>query len=77
MERRLAEQPGAPEDAPKAQRVLMLNPKHPVFGKLQAAKDDEEKLKLYGSILYDQALLVQGLPIVDPVEFAKNVTKLM
>ena len=77
MERRLAEQPGAPEDAPKAQRVLMLNPKHPVFGKLQAAKDDEEKLKLYGSILYDQALLVQGLPIDDPVEFAKNVTKLM
>ncbi len=77
MERRLAEQPGAPEDAPKAQRVLMLNPKHPVFGKLQAAKDDEEKLKLYGSILYDQALLVQGLPIGDPVEFAKNVTKLM
>ena len=30
-----------------------------------------------GSILYDQALLVEGLPIDDPVEFAKNVTELM
>ena len=76
MERRLQGQPGM-GDAPKAERVLMLNPKHPVFGKLQAAKDDADRLKLYGHILYDQALLVEGLPIDDPVEFAKDVTQLM
>jgi molecular chaperone HtpG len=59
--------------------VLQLNAAHPVFGKLVAAKEagEKDRLKLMGSILYDQALLVEGLPIDDPVEFAKNVTELM
>lgn len=78
MERVMSQGPEA-DHAPKAQRVLQLNAAHPVFGKLVAAKEagDSERLKLYGSILYDQALLVEGLPIDDPVEFAQNVTKLM
>ena len=78
MERVISQGPEA-ASAPKAQRVLQLNAAHPVFGKLVAAKDagDKDRLKLMGSILYDQALLVEGLPIDDPVEFAKNVTELM
>ncbi|KXB62789.1 molecular chaperone HtpG [Olsenella sp. DNF00959] len=78
MERVIARGPEG-EMAPKAQRVLQLNAAHPVFGKLVAAEEagDKDRLKLYGDILYDQALLVEGLPIDDPVQFAKNVTELM
>ncbi|MGI6755758.1 MAG: molecular chaperone HtpG [Atopobiaceae bacterium] len=77
MERRLQDQAQAMGGAPKAERVLMLNSKHPVFEKLKAVKDDADKLKLYGHILYDQALLIEGLPIDDPIEFARDVTELM
>ena len=78
MERVISQGPEA-DQAPKAQRVLQLNAAHPVFGKLVAAMDagDKDRLKLLGSVLYDQALLVEGLPLEDPVEFAQNVTKLM
>ncbi|SEH42517.1 MULTISPECIES: molecular chaperone HtpG [Atopobiaceae] len=78
MERVLEQGPDAGK-APKAQRVLELNAAHPVFGKLVAAKDagDENRLKLYGDILYNQALLVEGMPIDDPVEFAREVSELM
>ncbi len=78
MERVIAQGPEG-EKAPKAQRVLQLNAAHPVFGKLVAAEEagDKDRLKLYGDILYDQALLVEGLPVEDPVQFAKNVTELM
>jgi len=65
--------------APQAQRVLELNAKHPVFQKLVTAQSlgDEDRLSLYASLLYDQALLVEGLPVDDPVEFAKNICSLM
>ncbi len=78
MERIMAEGPDAGM-APGARRVLELNANHPVFAKLVAAQDagDEAKLALYASLLYDQALLVEGLPVDDPVEFAKNVCELM
>lgn len=67
-----------PEDV-KSQRVLEINAAHPVFAKLQAAQEagDAEKLALYTSLLYDQALLTEGLPVADPVAFAQNVCKLM
>ncbi|MBQ9316904.1 MAG: molecular chaperone HtpG [Atopobiaceae bacterium] len=78
MERVMQQGPDAGM-APKAQRVLELNANHPVFEKLVAAKaaDDQDKLALYASLLYDQALLIEGLPVDDPVEFAKNVCALM
>ena len=80
MERVISQGPDADAaSAPKAQRVLQLNATHPVFAKLVAAKEagDKDRLALLGSILYDQALLVEGLPVDDPVEFARNVVKLM
>ncbi len=78
MERVMMQGPDAAM-APRAQRVLELNASHPVFEKLTAAQEagDTEKLSLYASLLYDQALLVEGLPVDDPVEFAKNVCALM
>lgn len=80
MERVISQGPDADAaSAPKAQRVLQLNATHPVFAKLVAAKEagDKDRLALLGSILYDQALLVEGLPVDDPVEFARNVARLM
>jgi molecular chaperone HtpG len=60
-------------------RILELNTAHPVFQKLVDAQEaaDSEKLGLYASLLYDQALLVEGLPVDDPVAFAQNVCALM
>ena len=77
MEKVLSAGP-APEDV-KSQRVLEINAAHPVFAKLQAAQEtgDKDKLALYASLLYDQALLTEGLPVSDPVAFAQNVCKLM
>ena len=63
----------------KATRVLELNSKHPVFEVLKDAQDlgQTDKVKLYADILYNQCLLVEGLAIEDPLEFAKKVASLM
>ncbi|MDW7650572.1 MAG: molecular chaperone HtpG [Bacillota bacterium] len=62
----------------KADKVLEINVNHNVFSKLQEAyESDREKLKLYTDLLYNQALLIEGLPLEDPVEFTNNVCKIM
>ncbi|MBR3328195.1 MAG: molecular chaperone HtpG [Atopobiaceae bacterium] len=78
MERVLAQGPEGME-APHSRRILELNVAHPVFQKLVDAQEaqDDEKLALYASLLYDQALLVEGLSVDDPVAFAQNVCSLM
>lgn len=77
MEKILAQGPDG-EDI-KSERVLELNPKSSVFETLKAAQEagDKDKVKLYTDILYNQALLVEGLPIEDPVAYAQAVTELM
>ena len=67
------------EQAPKSQRVLEVNSKHPVFEALKSSHEggDDEKVKLYTGILYNQALLVEGLPIEDPRAFNDAITSLM
>ncbi len=80
MEKVLRRDPSAEaEGMPKSQRVLELNAKHPVFDKLVAANEagDTDKVKLYAELLYDQALLVEGILPEDPVAFATNVCNLM
>ena len=78
MEKMMAMMPDA-DGSVKASRVLEINAKHPVFATLQVAQEvgDAEKVKLYTGILYDQALLMEGMPIEDPVAFAEAVAKLM
>lgn len=62
----------------EADKVLELNVQHDVFKALQDAyENDREKLKLYTHLLYDQALLIEGLPIQNPVEYTNNVCRLM
>ena len=67
------------EGMPKTQRVLELNAKSPVFAKLVAAQEagDADKVARYAGILYDQALLVEGILPDDPVAFAQRVCELM
>lgn len=77
MERVLSGAPG--NDDVKSERVLEVNAEHPIFETLKAAQGagDADKVRLYTDILYNQALLVEGMPIDDPVEYAQAVAKLM
>lgn len=62
----------------KADKVLEINVNHDIFASLQNAFDtDKEKLNLYTNLLYNQALLIEGLPIQDPVEFTNDICKIM
>lgn len=62
----------------KADRVLEINPDHSIFTTLQKLYDtDKEKLKDYSNILYNQALLIEGLSLENPVEFSNMVCNLM
>ncbi|MDR7314672.1 molecular chaperone HtpG [Brevibacillus nitrificans] len=62
----------------KADKVLEINVNHEVFQSLKAAlANDKEKLDLYTALLYNQALLIEGLPLQDPVEFTNDICKIM
>ncbi|KAB7671230.1 molecular chaperone HtpG [Bacillus sp. B1-b2] len=62
----------------KAEKVLEINKNHDIFQSLKEAfTNDKEKVALYTSLLYNQALLIEGLPIEDPVEFTNNICKVM
>ena len=62
----------------KADKILEINTSHDVFKALEKAyKDDEQKFNLYINLLYDQALIIEGLSVPDPVEFSNNICKLM
>ncbi len=62
-----------------AQRVLEINPDHEIFGKLKSLSDggDKDKIGKYAKLLYDQALLIEGMSIEDPVEFSNLICELM
>ncbi|WP_147539039.1 molecular chaperone HtpG [Anaerotruncus rubiinfantis] len=81
MEKVLNSMPNStPDNAPvKAQRILEVNAAHPVFAALQALSKDgnEEKLKQYAGLLYNQAMLIEGMPIEDPVAFSNAICDLM
>ena len=68
------------QDVPTGQRILEVNPDHPLIGQMkqQFADDpDGERLKEYVGLLYDQALLLEGDHPRDPVGFARAMSKLM
>ena len=68
-----------PAQQVKSEKVLELNGEHEVFAALKRLFEagDKEKLAAYSEILYDQALLIEGLALEDPVAYANNVCKLM
>lgn len=63
----------------KSDRVLEINAQHSIFKTLQEAQkeNDTDKIKQYTNILYNQALITEGLPIEDPVAYAQAVCDLM
>ena len=77
MEKVLRRMPNS--EGVESTKVLELNPNHTVFAALKAAHEagDTEKVNHYAELLYDQALLIAGLPIEDPVAYAQLVCGLM
>ena len=68
----------SPEMRAKADRVLELNPEHPVFAALQlAVAQDPEKAKKYVKILHTQALMMADLPVENAAEYTELVCELM
>lgn len=62
----------------KAERILELNPDHPVFDALKRAMQaGGEDLAVYSKLVYNQALLAAGLKIDNPVEFTDCITKIL
>ncbi len=63
----------------ESQKVLEINPEHSVFNALKAAFDagDDDKLRIFTSLLYDQAALIGGLTVEDPVAFSNHICDLM
>jgi len=66
-----------PNGGVKAQRVLQINIKHPVYEKLKAAENNNDMLTKLTNVLYGCALLVEGMSIENSAEFADNVCELM
>ncbi len=76
MEKVLNTMPG--DQKVQAERVLEINSGHPIFETLKKLfVEDPEKFKTYSDLLYTQALLIEGLPIEDPVAFSNSICDLM
>ena len=61
-----------------AQKILELNGNHEVFAALKAAQESApEKVRLYTQLPYNQALLMEGLSVEDPLAFSNDICKLM
>ncbi|MFA6782033.1 MAG: molecular chaperone HtpG [Sedimentibacter sp.] len=77
MEKVLNAMPDNPEGI-HAEKILEINTNHQIFEKLKDAYDtDKEKLKKLSNVLYNQALLIEGLTIEDPVQYANDVYELI
>ena len=77
MEKVLKNMPG--NDGVKSEKILEINENHSVFAALKQtmADGDSEKLALYAGILYEQARLIEGLSVEDPIAYAKAVCSLL
>lgn len=61
-----------------ADRILEINGDHPIFAALtRLYENDRDKVKSYASLLYTQALLIEGMPVDDPVAFSNQICELM
>ncbi len=77
MEKVLNSMPNVSEKV-KAQRVLEINASHPVFAAMaRLYNTDKDKLKKYAQLLYNQALLIEGMSIEDPTAFSELICELM
>lgn len=80
MEKVFANMPegNGPMGGMKAKRILELNPNHPIFQTLKTLfTSDKEKVKEVAEVLYDQALLIEGFPIEDPIAYSRKICELL
>lgn len=62
----------------KAERVLEINPNHRLFKALENVYErDKKAITTYAEVLYNQALLIEGFPLEDPVSFANQLNELL
>ena len=76
MEKTLNEQPGAEENV-KAEKVLEINPNHPLFEAFSKIQSDDEMVKNYASILYEEAMLLEGRDITNKKDFINKINELI
>lgn len=78
MEKVLSAMPDEQAHNAKAEKILEINASHPIFEKLKALySEDKDKVAEYADILYSQALLIEGMPIENPVEFTNKLCEIM
>ncbi len=78
MEKVLSAMPEGNPYGMKAPRILEINPKHEIFKALQAVyQKDPDAVSDYADLLYQQALLIEGFPIDDPMEFSRKICAFM
>lgn len=76
MEKVLNAMPG--DQQIKAERILEINPEHPVMETMKKTfAEDKDMIKTYANLLYNQAVLISGLTIDNPVEFSEDICKLI
>lgn len=76
MEKVLSAMPNA--EGAKAEKILEINPNHPIFEKLKSLyESDKDKAAVYADILYNQALLIEGMAIENPVDFSNKICEIM
>ncbi len=77
---RLMKRVGRADEAPPAQRILEINPEHPLvqsMRKLQDKSPSDPRIAQIASVLYDQAVIAEGSRIKDPAAFARRVNELL
>lgn len=80
MEKVFANAPegSGPMGGMKAERILELNPNHPIFTTLKHLYEtDKDKVKEVADVLYDQASLIEGFPIDDPIAYSRKICELL
>lgn len=75
MEKTINQIPG--EEKAKANKVLEINPTHPIFKALDKVKANKDLVNKYSSVLYNEAMLLEGFEIEDKETFIKNLNELM
>ncbi len=76
MEKVLSAMPNA--EGAKAEKILEINPNHPIFEKLKSLyESDKDKAAVYADILYNQAILIEGMAIENPVDFSNKICEIM
>ena len=79
MEKVLNSMPMPEGEKVQAQRVLEINANHPIFAKLVKlyADGDKDRAAKFASLLYNQALLIEGVSVEDPLAFSNDICDLM